>query len=260
MHGNKKKWWPGRRPSPALVVAMVALFVSLQQTGLASRALQAAGCNCATSRDIVNNSLTGVDIKNGSLTKRDLRKGTIPSPIRNVAVKGEKGDQGQPGPKGEQGLTGAKGDPGAPGAKGDPGPPGAKGDKGDPGAPGAKGDPGPPGAKGDKGDPGSPGAKGDPGAPGVKGDTGAPGAPGMSGLEYKWAAVELVGAWQTKELRIDCPAGKREISGGVNSGVNWNAVRMVLSYPFDDAWFVWVYNNSGAPMQAHAFAVCAFVS
>ena len=55
---------------------MIALFVALTQTGLASRtvALVQAGCNCANSSDIVNNSLTSVDIKNGSLLKKDFKR------------------------------------------------------------------------------------------------------------------------------------------------------------------------------------------
>jgi Collagen triple helix repeat (20 copies) len=119
----KSKWF--RVPSPALIVAMVALFVALTQTGLASRAVQAvqAGCNCANSSDIVNNSLTSVDIKNGSLLKKDFKKGQI-----------------RAGPRGPRGPAGANG------ANGAPGPQGPKGDRGDPGTPGAPGAAGEPGS------------------------------------------------------------------------------------------------------------------
>jgi Collagen triple helix repeat (20 copies) len=119
---GKRKWLPRRAPSPALVVAMVALFAALTQTGLASQALQAAGCNCGNSSDIVNNSLTGADIKDGSLTKKEFKKGAIPTLPRVIRAVGPKGNPGSPGAKGDAGAAGT------PGAKGD------KGDKGDPGA------------------------------------------------------------------------------------------------------------------------------
>ena len=112
----KRKWL--RMPSPALIVAMVALFIALTQTGLAGRALRAADppCNCAGSGDIINNSLTSVDIKNGSLLRKDFKKGQISA-----------------GARGPRGLTGAAGANGAPGAQGPQGP---KGDAGPQGAPG----------------------------------------------------------------------------------------------------------------------------
>jgi Collagen triple helix repeat (20 copies) len=123
------------RPSPALIVAMIALFAGLSQTGLAGQALRAAGCNCGTSADIVDGSLTGIDIKDKSLTKKDFRG----------SVQGARGPQG---PRGEKGDTGGPGSPGTKGDKGDGGTPGAKGDKGDSGPQGPKGDKGDPGVQG----------------------------------------------------------------------------------------------------------------
>jgi hypothetical protein len=62
----------GRRPSPALPISMVALFVAL---GGSAYALTITG------GDVVNGSLTGSDIKNRSLTQADLKgralKGTL---------------------------------------------------------------------------------------------------------------------------------------------------------------------------------------
>jgi hypothetical protein len=61
-----------RRPSPALVVAAIALFVAL---GGSAYALTITGA------DVRNGSLTGSDVKNRSLTQVDLRgralKGTL---------------------------------------------------------------------------------------------------------------------------------------------------------------------------------------
>jgi hypothetical protein len=63
---------PRRRPSPALAVAVLALFVAL---GGSAYALSITG------GDVVNGSLTGADIRNRSLTQSDLRgralKGTL---------------------------------------------------------------------------------------------------------------------------------------------------------------------------------------
>lgn len=61
-----------RRPSPALAVSLVALFVAL---GGSAYALTVRGS------DVVNGSLTGADIRNRSLTQSDLKgralKGTL---------------------------------------------------------------------------------------------------------------------------------------------------------------------------------------
>jgi hypothetical protein len=73
-----------RRPSPALAVAAIALFVAL---GGSAYALSITGS------DVVNGSLTGSDIKNRSLTQSDLKgralKGTlmIKDSVGNNAVK-----------------------------------------------------------------------------------------------------------------------------------------------------------------------------
>jgi hypothetical protein len=115
-NAKKRKWF--RLPSPALIVAMIALFVALTQTSLAAKAVQAvqAGCNCANSSDIVNNSLVSADIKNGSLLKKDFKKGQIPA-----------GPRGRRGAPGANGANGAQGPPGPPGPQGNPGPQGPEG-------------------------------------------------------------------------------------------------------------------------------------
>ncbi len=89
------------RQSPAMIVAMLALFVALTGTAVATTSALIG------SAQIRNNSITGLDVKNRSLRPIDFR-----GSVR--------------GPRGLRGLTGATGAPGAAGAKGD------KGDKGDP--------------------------------------------------------------------------------------------------------------------------------
>lgn len=58
-----------RRPSPAMAVALAALFVALG--GTASAALVITG------RNVRNGSLHGADVHNGSLSGHDIRNGTI---------------------------------------------------------------------------------------------------------------------------------------------------------------------------------------
>lgn len=88
------------------------------------------------------------------------------------------------GPKGDTGEPGAKGDTGAAGPQGETGPQGPKGDTGDTGPQGPKGDTGDTGAQGPKGDTG---AQGETGPQGPKGDTGAAGADGADGADGKSA-------------------------------------------------------------------------
>jgi hypothetical protein len=73
-----------RRPSPAMVVASTALFVSLGGVsyGLATGSIG--------SREIRNNSIRSVDVRNSSLLARDFKAGQLP--------RGEQGPAGQRGP------------------------------------------------------------------------------------------------------------------------------------------------------------------
>ena len=60
MDGNRR-----RRPSPALVIALIALFVAGAGSATAARLI--------SGRSIKNNSVTGRDIRNGSLGTGDVR-------------------------------------------------------------------------------------------------------------------------------------------------------------------------------------------
>lgn len=73
-----------KRPSPALVIATVAL--------VAASGGSAVGASYITGKQIKNGSITGADIKNHSITKSDVR--------------------GVAGPRGPQGPQGAIGPPG----------------------------------------------------------------------------------------------------------------------------------------------------
>jgi hypothetical protein len=85
-----------------MVVALIALFVSLTGTAVATTSALITG------RQIANSSITGLDIKNKSLTPADFR-GSVRGPAGPRGLTGVQGSQGAQGP---QGAQGAKGDPG----------------------------------------------------------------------------------------------------------------------------------------------------
>jgi hypothetical protein len=91
------------RPSPAMVVACTALFVSLGGVGYAAVVLPA---NSVGTRQLKKNAVNSAKVKRYSLLRSDFMKGQLP--------------------RGPQGIQGAPGTPGAPGAKGDPGTPATK--------------------------------------------------------------------------------------------------------------------------------------
>jgi hypothetical protein len=91
------------RVSPAMVVAMLALFVALTGTAVATTSALITG------NQIKNSSITGLDIKNKSLRPIDFR-GSV------RGARGASGPPGTPGLQGPQGLKGDKGDPGQAGA------------------------------------------------------------------------------------------------------------------------------------------------
>jgi len=79
-----------RRPSPALVVALIALFVALGGTTYAATSLPA-------------NSVGTAQLKNGAVTKGKIAKGTRAS-LRGA--RGATGATGQPGTNGSNGTNG----------------------------------------------------------------------------------------------------------------------------------------------------------
>lgn len=83
------------RPSPAMVVACIALFLGLSGVGYAAAKIGSA--------QIKNNSVQGKDIKNKTIKTGDISKGTIDS------LKGQNGAQGAQGAQGAKGTTGAPG-------------------------------------------------------------------------------------------------------------------------------------------------------
>ncbi len=126
-----------RAPSPAMVIACIAIVLAMTGSAFAARAL-----------------ITGADIQDGSVTRADLSRGTINS------LKGRRGPAGRPGRDGFVGARGPQGDTGPTGPAGpagQQGPQGLRGEAGLTGPQGVKGDTGLTGLQGDPGPQGSPG-------------------------------------------------------------------------------------------------------
>jgi hypothetical protein len=99
-----------RRPTPATILALIALFVALGGTSFAAVTALAP-----------KNSVGSPQVINGSLQTVDLSR---------KAKKALKGNRGPRGPAGAQGAAGAAGPAGAAGAAGAAGPAGATGPAG----------------------------------------------------------------------------------------------------------------------------------
>lgn len=109
------------RPSPALVVACIALIVALSGTSYAAVVLPRGSVGTI---QLKNGAVTSLKVKDGTMTLIDV------APAERAKLKGDVGAQGL---KGERGEQGAKGDKGEQGTKGDKGASGDKGAKGEPG-------------------------------------------------------------------------------------------------------------------------------
>jgi hypothetical protein len=87
------------RPSPATVLASLALAVSLGGTGYAALVLPA---NSVGTPQLKNNAVTSPKVKNGSLLAADFKAGQIPrgptGPAGPVGATGPIGPTGPPGP------------------------------------------------------------------------------------------------------------------------------------------------------------------
>ena len=96
-----------RRPSPAMVVALVALSVALGGTGYAALNLPR---NSVGAAEIKRNAVASAEIKNRTVRLADL--------ARSARIAGPQGPQGPAGVQGPAGAQGAQGEPGATGQAG----------------------------------------------------------------------------------------------------------------------------------------------
>lgn len=98
------------RVSPALAVAVLALFVALGSGAYAASTLPKNSVGAAQLR---NGSVTSRKVKDHSLLATDFAPGQL-----QAGAQGPQGPQGPAGPKGDTGPQGPKGDAGAPGISG----------------------------------------------------------------------------------------------------------------------------------------------
>lgn len=85
----------GLRPSPALVIACIALAISLGGTSYA--AVKLAPGSVGT-RQLKRGAVTSLKVKDRSLMARDFKAGQLPRGLRGLkGDKGDKGDAGAPG-------------------------------------------------------------------------------------------------------------------------------------------------------------------
>jgi hypothetical protein len=118
-----------RRPSPAMLVACLALFVALSGGAYAATQLSANSVGSAQLRDssvtlkkLSTNSVNASKVVRGSLLAKDFKAGQLPT-----GAVGSQGIQGLIGLTGLAGTTGSVGPTGATGSAGSQGPPGASG-------------------------------------------------------------------------------------------------------------------------------------
>jgi hypothetical protein len=112
------------RPSPAMVVACLALAVALSGTSYAVTRLPARSVgnaqlktNAVDARVVKNLAVQSANLKTGSVNSRVLQDHSVHAiDLANDVVR-----QGPTGPQGATGPQGTKGDKGSKGDKGDPG-------------------------------------------------------------------------------------------------------------------------------------------
>jgi hypothetical protein len=122
---------------------------------------------------------------------------------------------------------------------------------------------GPPGPKGDRGERGPKGETGPQGPAGTRGPAGPAGPPGLRGVvgwEQRTTPVTVKGPGLAS-VRVNCPAGKRALGGGVLvSNANLDT-QVRQSGPDGQAtgWVATVLNNGGAPIIATVAVICGAV-
>ena len=93
MHENRRT---RRLPSPATVLASIAVFAVLAGSATAATSL-------INGKDIKKGTITGKQVKNKSLSIKELSKGAVKK------LRGATGPRGATGARGERGETGARG-------------------------------------------------------------------------------------------------------------------------------------------------------
>jgi hypothetical protein len=231
-----------RRPSPALVVAVVALFSSLVSGATATKLI--TGKQIATrtiaGKKLKNGTVTGKQVKDRSLGLREFKKGVLPS-----ARAGDVGPQGPAGPEGPEGAAGPAGPAG---------PAGSAGADGAHGIDGAVGPAGPMGPIGPKG------ADGQDGGVGPQGPTGPAGG---TNVVIRQGSETNIQNSMVVTVTASCDAGEHATGGGATNNAT-PGVHLKQTYPTPlvqggaaTGWAATYENLSGGPAAVRAWVTCA---
>jgi hypothetical protein len=99
--------WLGR-PSPATVLAGLALLIALGGTAVAA-GTKLLPANSVGTAQLKNNAVTSAKVKDGTLQRSDFAAGVIPASTSGGGGTGAAGPTGPSGPAGPSGPTGATG-------------------------------------------------------------------------------------------------------------------------------------------------------
>ena len=240
-----------RAPSPAMVIACIALSISLSGVGYAAVTIPR---NSVGTVQLKKNAVNSAKVKNGSLVARDFRAGQLLA-----------GPRGPAGPQGVKGATGRTGPQGVKGATGSTGPQGGEGATGRTGAQGLEGPAGPRGEQGASGTDGSPGLQGPEGPRGAEGQAGPAGPSGLATITRPTANLftQPAGGGNTGfgTTSVICPNNSRVIGGGVEITTGFERGLVVSSHPYvnvgaDSGWRIKVRNDNTGGMSAVAYAIC----
>jgi hypothetical protein len=97
-----------RRPSPAMVVAVVALVSSLTGGALAAALIDTGDIQngAVTKKKVHKNAVNSKKVKNKTLKAKDFAPGQLAQGVQGIqGLQGEKGDKGEPGDDGAPGAT-----------------------------------------------------------------------------------------------------------------------------------------------------------
>ena len=116
VHHRRETTMKFRFPSPAVVIASLALLLSLTGTAVAGALITGAQIanNTVATLDLKNNDVRSIDVKNNNLTTLDVLNGTL----RKVDFAPGQLQPGPAGPAGPAGPEGPAGPQGAPGLAG----------------------------------------------------------------------------------------------------------------------------------------------
>jgi hypothetical protein len=103
------------RPTPALVISIVALFVAMGGTGYAASQIPRGSVGAA---QLKKNAVSSPKVKNGSLALNDFKIAERTKLRGSAGARGAAGARGSQGLGGSRGLSGLEGDEGADGSDG----------------------------------------------------------------------------------------------------------------------------------------------